>query len=500
MHPYLTLPAQMAPPVMNPEADALERDLGLGAVLEAMSDRDPRVLELVRPIVLSPLTTAAAIRYRQQVLAEFHARPDLLDALQRIAADALAAERGVWRVLRADRPSTVLHEAAQSLQAMLPALSALRQLADARLADCASPGVRQFLAACQRQWTEPWVGEMTQHLRVIASYDKARGSARLGRWLVGADHRLRRRAHASWLERLHLLEQPGLTLTIPDRDEAGLQALSALRDTLVVDTADIAASAAAATRTFLRELHEQTTFYRAALRLMDRLEGAGQRWCVPDPVDPADETPALRTTGLCDIGLSLRTRQRVVGNDLDATGRPLVLITGANSGGKSTFLRALGLAQLLLQCGLPVAAEEFCATLVPALFTHYRREEDAELQHGKLDEELARMSALADLLEPGCLLLCNESFASTNDREGSAIARDIVEALVSAGVRVGFVTHLNELPVHLYQDREDVVFLRASRDNDGSRSYRLQIAPPLPTGYALDLYEQILGTSSHAAG
>jgi DNA mismatch repair ATPase MutS len=54
-------------------------------------------------------------------------------------------------------------------------------------------------------------------------------------------------------------------------------------------------------------------------------------------------------------------------------------------------------------------------------FTHYKREEDATMTSGKFDEELSRMSEIADEIRPRSLLLCNESFASTNEREGAEI-------------------------------------------------------------------------------
>jgi hypothetical protein len=49
---------------------------------------------------------------------------------------------------------------------------------------------------------------------------------------------------------------------------------------------------------------------------------------------------------------------------------------------------------------------------------------------GKLDEELGRMCEITDPIAPGALLLCNESFAATNEREGSYIARNIVRGMV----------------------------------------------------------------------
>ncbi len=124
---------------------------------------------------------------------------------------------------------------------------------------------------------------------------------------------------------------------------------------------------------------------------------------------------------------------RAVSSDLEADGKQLVLVTGANQGGKSTFLRSVGVAQLMLQSGMFVAAAELEATIRRGVFTHYRREEDPAMRSGKLDEELRRMSEIADAIGPSCLLLCNESFAATNEREGSEIARQVVRALLEAG-------------------------------------------------------------------
>ena len=65
----------------------------------------------------------------------------------------------------------------------------------------------------------------------------------------------------------------------------------------------------------------------------------------------------------------------MVGNDVHGGGKSLVVITGANQGGKSTFLRSVGLAQLMMQCGMFVAAE-VTGPVCTGVFTHYKREED----------------------------------------------------------------------------------------------------------------------------
>jgi DNA mismatch repair ATPase MutS len=171
------------------------------------------------------------------------------------------------------------------------------------------------------------------------------------------------------------------------------------------------------------------------------------------------------------------------------------MITGANQGGKSTLLRSLGLAQLMMQCGMFVGARSLRASVCAGVFTHYKREEDATMQRGKLDEELSRMSEIADQITPRSILLCNESFASTNEREGSEIARQVVRAMVDKRIRVFFVTHMYELAHNLHAEQlETALFLRAEREPDGRRTFKLREREPLPTSYGEDSYRRVFGS------
>jgi DNA mismatch repair ATPase MutS len=185
-------------------------------------------------------------------------------------------------------------------------------------------------------------------------------------------------------------------------------------------------------------------------------------------------------------------KQKVVANDLNADHRELVMITGANQGGKSTFLRSIGLAQLMMQCGMFVAAESFQANVCNGLFTHYKREEDTTMTSGKFDEELGRMSAIIDHVMPNSMVLFNESFAATNEREGSEIARQIVRALLEKKIKVFFVTHQYELAHGFYdQNMDKAIFLRAERRADGGRTYKLIKGEPLETSYGIDAYNKM---------
>ena len=139
-----------------------------------------------------------------------------------------------------------------------------------------------------------------------------------------------------------------------------------------------------------------------------------------------------------------------------------------------------------------VAARAFRADVRHGVFTHFRREEDVELRSGKLDEELSRMSSIVDDLKPDSLVLLNESFASTNEREGSEIGRQIVRALVERGIKVGYVTHMFDLAASLRAEHDDAArFLRAERLPDGRRTFKVVPGEPLPTSHGQDIYHDV---------
>jgi DNA mismatch repair ATPase MutS len=315
-------------------------------------------------------------------------------------------------------------------------------------------------------------------------------SAQLGTGNKGTGYVLRLPREQSWLERITSFGRWRYSFQIHERDQAGMRAYSELEDRSMNTVGNALAQSTDHIKSFFTMMVTELAFYVGCLNLHEQLDAKGEPTCVPDPT-PAG-TPRLSARGLYDVCLSLKLDDRVVGNDVDADGKSLVMITGANQGGKSTFLRSVGLAQLMMQSGMFVPATAFTADVRERMFTHYKREEDASMDSGKLDEELARMSQITDGLTPASMLLCNESFASTNEREGSEIARQIVGALNDAGVKLVYVTHLYELAHGLHAARrEDLLFLRAERREDGERTYRLLVGAPLPTSFGEDTYRRI---------
>ena len=110
------------------------------------------------------------------------------------------------------------------------------------------------------------------------------------------------------------------------------------------------------------------------------------------------------------------------------------------------------------------------------------------MSRGRLADELERMSRTVDKVGAGALLVMNESFSSTNELEGSEIARQVITALLESEVRVAIVTHFFELAGGLLASPpRPAVFLRAERLPDGQRTYRLLPGEPLATAFGSDL-------------
>jgi MutS-like protein len=499
MHPDRNFNVRDVPPN---EAD-LAKDLELDVLLQAMAEGDQFLYAVARCGLHSCLTSPAEIVYRQHVLADCIARPGVVRDLYQIGVAAVTGEKKLfgWLFVH-NSPDSILRRAREAMELFVGALRRLKDIADAHAAGFRSEGFTRFFAMLAAELDDDYFAQMQAHLGELAFRHGMLISAKLGKGSKGVGHVLRRQPEQGWRGRLTGKNRSGYSFVVPPQDENGLRALADLESLGLNDTANALAQSVDHIRSFFQMLCAELGFYIGCLNLRERMTAVGAPVCCPVPAGPvpAGTSQALRARGLYDPCLALTLGTRAVGNDLDADGRELIMITGANQGGKSTFLRGLGLAQLMMQAGMFVAAEEFTATTCTGLYTHYKREEDAAMEKGKLEEELARMSGIADQITAGSLLLCNESFASTNEREGSQIARQVIRALTEAGIRIVFVTHLYDLAARFYAENAGtVLFLRAERQPDGRRTFRLLAGEPLPTSYGQDLYQQVFGTAYEAS-
>jgi hypothetical protein len=469
----------------------LAADLGLDRLYEAMADGDPFLDEVARRVVPSPLTTVEAIRYRQASVADGLASPDVVRELFAIATEAVEAERKVWGGSMRNA-ELVLDRAAEVIGLFLESFRAMRRVEVAHAGTFTSPGFTALFELVRTQLDDAWLAEADEHVHRLRSRTLY-VSARLGPGNRGTGYLLHKRPSTvrGWRGRLGLEERRS-AVEVSLSDQHAMSMLAEIRALAVAPTAGVVRETANWVLAFFTALRAELGFLVGCVNLHDALTAAGGATCLPEPV--AGDHPVFAATGLYDPGLRLVILGPVVGNDVEVDGARLVVVTGANGGGKSTILRAAGLAQVMLQAGIFVAAGSLRADLRASVLSHFTREEDVSMERGKLQEELARLGAMIDACAPASLVLLNESLSSTNEREGAEIARQVVTALAEGGVRVWFVTHNHQFAADLHRAAPPWVrFLRAERGGEGERSFAIVEAPPLATSHGMDLYERLIG-------
>lgn len=480
----------------------LARDLELDTLLGVMASNDEFIFEAARSGLFSAFETdVSTILYRQKVLEDCLKNAVEVRSLYELTVQTIAATRKHARGYISHYPSSVLHSSIELLEQLLGGLRSLRDFAKEHENGFRSEAFTALFGMLKKELDEEYLSTVQRHLSALKFRQGVSLNAQLGDFSESTKFALRETngREPTWFRRLFPDRSSPYTFYLDERDEAGAQIVSEMRYRGISRVAIALAQSADHVLSFFKVLRTELAFYTACLNLNDCLRSKDEPVCFPVPEDAPGRT--LRFRGLYDVCLSLRANARVVGNDMDGGGKSLVIITGANQGGKSTFLRSVGLAQLMMQAGMFVAAEVFVGSLCPALFTHFKREEDKEIKSGKLDEELGRMSEIVDHIRPTSIVLFNESFAATNEREGSEIAAQIVAAVLEKGVRVFFVTHLYTFATGFVEKwHPGTMFLRAERAEDGTRTFRLSEGEPLETSYGTDLYHDVFGVLGEVDG
>jgi DNA mismatch repair ATPase MutS len=476
---------------------ALTQDLELNTLFNAMALGDKFLFEVAKKAILCSLNNDInTILYRQNILKDCLRNSSIIKDIYDTAVKSIESEKKIYFGFFREYPDAILSRSIEVLQMFVSMLKKLKDIADEYADKFESEGFAAFFVMLKKELSDEYFASIQNHLRELGFRKGVLISAELGKGNKGSNYILRKTLDKkqNWMKRIFNKKPPVYTFYISDRDESGAKALSELKDRGINLVANALAQSTDHILSFFNMLRTELAFYIGCLNLHEQLAQKGGPMSFPQPV--ASSERRLSFKGLYDVCLTLSLEQRIVGNDLNADNKDLAIITGANQGGKTVFLRGIGLSQLMMQCGMFVTAESFCSNICDGLFTHYKREEDITMKSGKLDEELARMSDIVDNIKTNSMVLLNESFAATNEREGSEIARQIICALLEKRIKVVFVTHLYEF-AHSFNDKktESAIFLRAERKPDGRRTFKIIEGEPLETSYGEDLYNSIFETN-----
>lgn len=470
----------------------LRQDLELNTLCYAMAEGDDFIFKIsLKAILTGVYNDVDTIIYRQEILQDCINNSAIIRALFKLTNDAVESKKKRWFFFN-HTSSTVLFSSISAMSEFVDFLLQLKGMADNHYQNFNSRGFKRFFKMIRDELTDSYIQEIQYHLSELEFPSGALLSTNLGKGNKGANYILRRslKKKLKWFQQLFTSKDPVYTFSIHPRDDAGIRILHEIKDEGINHVANAIAQSADHVQNFFSMLQTELAFYIGCINLYEKLGQLEVNVSMPVPETLNNRNHSFK--GLYDVCLALVMNQKVVGNDVEAAGKILFIITGANQGGKSTFLRSIGLAQLMMQCGMFVPAEYFRANICNSLFTHYKREEDTTMRSGKLDEELSRMNDIVESITSDSMILFNESFAATNEREGSEVAKQIVSALLEKRIKVFFVTHLFEFAHGFYSNnRNDAIYLRAERQEDAKRTFKLIEGEPLQTSFSKDLYEQI---------
>lgn len=522
--------------------DSAVTDLGLDGIIKTLNV-DARHEREIKRIVLTPCDDAETIIYRQEIIDDLLSTPDLLahftDLLPRLSDLTYYATLSQTAGLPFQRTLGRIGELELYVQIVRALSAALNDAAD----DLRSAGLCSLRELLIQRIQDPIFGQIERGLPDITAVIKKLRSITIG---VNLDHNLRpiaatlvsintesfKGSSSSFFKKL-FGEQPEFQ-GISQLHSVPYQAVEALDGKLVatkqrsdpmlfplfkdLDRAitDIVRPIESAIREFLQVstqflsiLEPEIVFYLGATRLISDLSARGLPLCRAEVADREARTCVVQDCYNLNLALRLMFRQpdanladQIVCNDVafDDNGR-IFIITGPNQGGKTTYIQALALAQVLFQAGLYVPGSSARISPVDGIYSHFPVEEKPSAEAGRFGEEAQRLSDIFAHATRYSLILLNESLASTASGESLYLARDIVRCFRLLGVRAAYTTHMHELAANLDEfnaatpgDSKIISLVSGALVDSGAsaqdavkRTYKIIPSPPMGHSYAQEL-------------
>ena len=208
---------------------------------------------------------------------------------------------------------------------------------------------------------------------------------------------------------------------------------------------------------------------------------------VPHSIAKISRTPQYIAKELYDVSLLAKNCENIVPNDADFTeNEPFCFVLGANGGGKTTYLRALGINLILFLAGCPVFANEAEIYPFDIVLSHFPRDERFD-NIGRLDEERKRTEEMLNMAENKiAFLLFNETFSGTDDKRGLGLLTDTAAKIEKSKYFGLYVTHFHEVM------SLDYPVLSAEVDllDANKRTFRIVRSKGSTSSYAADILKK----------
>ena len=217
----------------------------------------------------------------------------------------------------------------------------------------------------------------------------------------------------------------------------------------------------------------QLNFYRRAARLYRQLTAEGIP-CVFPAIKEMNERK-VEVDEAYNFLIEKEPGKRLVPNNIENTDhRRINIITGSNYGGKSWYMKTIGLIQLMGQVGLYVPAKYATLCLVDHVFTHFPEKEGAGDIESRYSWELERAKRIFTFATPFSLVLFDEPCSGTAYQEGLLQTSTFIKISQQIGMTAYFTTHMHEIAKDIEDYREvypycDNLFVVTEQTSRGPR-------------------------------
>jgi hypothetical protein len=229
-------------------------------------------------------------------------------------------------------------------------------------------------------------------------------------------------------------------------------------------------------------------FYLAFLEHIDRLRAAGLPFCYPEVSDLSRGVSATDTFDLALATNEMASQRGVVCNSFVLDGRErLIVITGPNQGGKTTFARTFGQLHHLARLGCPVPGRSARLILADEVFTHFESGENLTDMRGKLEDDLVRIKEILARATANSVVIMNEIFTSTTFRDALVLSRAVMEDLSRLDCLAVLVTFQHLLSD--YDEKTVSLVTGVDPDDPTVRTFKVERRPADGRVHALVLAE-----------
>lgn len=170
---------------------------------------------------------------------------------------------------------------------------------------------------------------------------------------------------------------------------------------------------------------------------------------------------------------------------------PFFILTGANQGGKTTFLRSVGIIQMLYQIGVYVPAKYAMLRVVPHVYTHFSCGDEEGAQGGRFEQELYNIRSILADIEPNSMILLNEPFSSTQRSVATILLRKLLLMFWEKRCIGGLVTHFYEIFDELPKECFYSLVPEVDFDSMHSRTYKIVKKNSENKSYAMDIARKL---------